>query len=424
MKWIAIKNISKLPSQTGVYLLAGPKEILYIGKAVNIKNRVKTHFQRPTFRDTLFLNQIKKIGYLVTNSEIGALLLESQLIKKYQPKYNIMWKDDKKYFYVVFTKEKLPRILLTHQPIESTSKKLKVGTCIGPFVDGKALKHTLRLLRRIFPYYTQSKHPLVPCSWCHLGLCPGPNPNVRQYKKNIRAIKNILRGKKDSLLNKLKKEMLSASKKQQYEKAAQLRNQIQNLISVIENAKIIYLATEIPQNQKPNWLETQKQLKNILKIKKNIHRIEAYDISDIQGQQATGSMVVFIDGKPDKKSYRKFKIKLAEQPNDTAMISEVIERRLSHLEWPLPEVMLIDGGKGQLNSAIKARNKSLKNKKIKIIALAKKQNQLFIEGSKEPIWLKDCPADIANLILHLRDEAHRFAKTYHQKLREIDIKNR
>ena len=181
IKWFSAKNLTLLPVKTGVYLFASGKQILYIGKATNIKSLVKNHFQQPTFKDALFVGQISRVGYIKTNSEIEALILESQLIKKYRPKYNVIWKDDKNYFYVVITREKLPRIYITHQPFvasspqviptlrvvrleqdlrplykrdEGTERNEVQTTYIGPFVDGKALKRTLRFVRRIFPYYT------------------------------------------------------------------------------------------------------------------------------------------------------------------------------------------------------------------------------------------------------------------------------
>lgn len=239
--------------------------------------------------------------------------------------------------------------------------------------------------------------------------------------------------------------MALASKKQHYERAAELRNQISALENVMENARII--AWENPQDQCLNfqaytyflrggWKAIENELKKILGIKRRISRIEVYDIANIQGQQATGSMVVFVDGKPAKDLYRKFRIRLPAKPNDVAMIKEVVARRLRHEEWNLPDAMLIDGGRAQLNAATAAKNESLKYLsksdgrqkltnilEIKAAALAKKHNELFIEGRKKPILLKNCPQDVANLILRLRDEAHRFSRAYHHHLRSKTLRD-
>jgi excinuclease ABC subunit C len=425
--------LASLPRKIGVYLFRGKGGILYIGKANTIRERVKHHFLQPSFRDRFFTNQITKVGYLITDSEVKALLLESQLIKKYQPKYNVMWKDDKNYFYVAITQHKLPRVFITHQPstiAKIINRKSKVhkdsqragAHYIGPFIDGNALKKTLRFLRQVFPYFTQKNHPLTPCPWCHLQLCPGPNPSLKEYRKNIKNIIQVLGGKKTSVLRKLQQEMKEAAKKQEFERAAKIRDQILALENVFSHAKVLSWEQDEKLTQKQLeqslWEKTQAALQKILKIKKPISRIEACDIANIQGQQATGSIVTFINGKPAKDFYRKFKIKISGKPNDPAMIAEILSRRLSHQEWGMPDIILVDGGITQLNAAIRIKNrKSNANDQYKIIALAKRHNELFIEGRKTPLLLKNCPQDVAKIILHLRDEAHRFARKYHHELR-------
>ena len=203
-------------------------------------------------------------------------------------------------------------------------------------------------------------------------------------------------------LKDLKKEMKKASKAQDFELASQLRDKVVSLEKVLRNSKIISDHL-VPRSGPWDWLG------------RKISRIEAYDISNIQGKLATGSMVVFINGKPDNSLYRKFKIKISGKPDDTAMIKEVLTRRMKHKEWPLPDLFLIDGGKGQLSTA----KKVIKN--IPVAALAKRNNELFIENQKNPVLLKNMPREISDLILQLRDEAHRFAITYHKKLRKIDL---
>jgi excinuclease UvrABC nuclease subunit len=312
-------KIGRLPKTVGVYCFKNKGKVLYIGKAANIRQRVKQH------KD--LLGSAEKIGYIKTDSEIGALILESKLIKKYQPKYNVAWKDDKNYFYIGITKEEFPRIFITHQTKDKNTEY------IGPFVDGKSLKQTLKELRKRSPYRTcknlpTGKKAIRPCLWYHLGQCLAP-----------------------------------------------------------------CLFADIFQAR----------------------HIEAYDVSNIQGKEATGSMVTFIDGKPDKNLYRRFKIKFVDGPNDVAMLKEVLSRRFKHQEWTYPDLILIDGGKAQLNAAISAAKRY--KLKAKITALAKRNNELYIQGSKRPVLLKNLPRETFNLMLRLRDEAHRFAISYHHKLR-------
>jgi len=225
----------------------------------------------------------------------------------------------------------------------------------------------------------------------------------------------IFKRGKTKTLGDLKKEMKIAAKNQNFELAAKIRDQISALEKVMSHARIFEPFQISPIE---NWSPIQKELKKILKTKKGITRIEAYDISNIQGEVATGAMVTFINGHPDKNFYRKFKINIAGKPDDVAMLKEVLSRRLKHPEWPYPDLMLIDGGKPQLNVAVKSKFQNTKSKNIKIIAIAKQKNELFIEGQKKSILLKSLPREIFNLILQLRDEAHRFAQSYHHKLRK------
>jgi excinuclease ABC subunit C len=435
-KFIEKNKILRLSKNSGVYVFKKDRKFLYIGKASNLRERVKNHFSQLAYRDSLFVNQVDKVGFIKTDSEIEALILEANLIKKYQPKYNVIWRDDKNYFYVGITKEDFPQVFITHQPKPQTTNYKLQTEYVGPFVDGKALKETLKALRKVFPYRTCNPPaggiPKHPCLWYHLDRCPAPcliKPEISGFKEKIRNesqrntknLTGILQGKRNQVLKKLKREMKKASNLEDYEKAAKIRNQIAALEKVLAHAKIF----EPQPFQKIDWPQIQKTLQQILKTNKVISRIEAYDISNIQGEAATGSLVTFVRGLPDKNFYRKFKIKIVGKPNDIAMIKEVLKRRLKHLEWGLPDLILIDGGKAQLNAVVKSKanppSGRPKAKKIKVLAIAKKKNELFLESQKKPILLKTLPREIFNLILELRDEAHRFAISYHRKLREIDI---
>jgi excinuclease ABC subunit C len=436
-KFISKENIPKLPEEAGVYaFFATPKRncgdgLLYIGKAINIRERVKNHFLQPTFRDNLFIDQINNVGYIKTDSEIEALLLEAKLIKKYQPKFNVVWRDDKNYFYVGMTNEAYPQIFITHQPkLSVKSYRLKVQH-VGPFVDGKALKETLKFLRKVFPFRSCRFVPKKSCLWYHLGRCPAPCtlesgvmdvPAIKKIvekeaRKDAASLFKILSGKKSQVLKNLKKEMAGAAQSQDFEKAKKIRDKIFSLEKVLQNARIF---SQLPISQNSSWPKAQEILSKITGVK-TISRIEAYDISNIQGQLAVGSMVVFVEGLPDKSLYRKFKIHIAGKPDDFAMLKEVLTRRFGHPEWNFPNLILIDGGKGQLNIAINSKLQNPNYKNIKILAIAKRNNELYIEGKKKPILLKILPREISDLILYLRDEAHRFAIAYHKKLRQVDF---
>ncbi len=433
LKFVKKSDIEKLPKTAGVYCFAdiGTSDVpIYIGKAANIKNRVKNHFQQPSYRDNLFVNKVNKIGYLKTNSEIEALILEANLIKKHQPKFNVMWRDDKNYFYVAIekNKQKIPYVYITHQP-KIKADRVPISIQVGPFTEGIALKKTLRFLRKVFPYYTAKKHPKVKCTYCHLDLCPGPYPDLPEYKKNIKKLILILKGKKIRVLSQLKKEMQQASKLQNFEKAAKLRDRIYNLQNIMSHTHVINNETNL--STLSTGVRKNHAIAYFLRTPTfRINRTECYDISNIQGKQATGSMVVFVNGKPDKNQYRKFKIRLAaclpagrEKPNDIAMLKEVLKRRFSHPEWPYPDAILVDGGKAQLNAALEIKKlknyfKNYKIKNIKILAIAKGRQELYIEGQAKPIPLKQLPQDAYNLIKHLDDEAHRFALSYHKTLRK------
>ncbi len=445
----------RLPKTAGVYVFKDNKQLLYIGKAVNIKKRVKNHFQQPTYRDNLFLDKITKVGYIKTDSEIEALLLEAKLIKKYQSKFNVLWRDDKNYFYVGITKEDFPAVFITHQPLRQAQGKPKLKiNYIGPFVDGSALKQTLKVLRKVFPYRTCRILSKRPCLWYQLNRCSAPclvksdlskqiPTSYRKMKKecqeNIKNLKQILQGKKKQTLKDLKIEMKEAALLKRFERAVQIRDQIISLERILSHALLRASFAEVatkaeqglrtgkakviesPEIQERQWDSIQKIIQKITNSKIEISRIEAYDISNIQGKEATGAMVTFVKGLPDKNYYRRFKIRIAGKPNDTAMIKEVLRRRFLHPEWRYPDLILIDGGKAQLSAALSCKLQNADYKLIKIVALAKKNNELYIEHIKKPILLKSLPREIFNLILQLRDEAHRFALRYHLKLRRKEL---
>ena len=424
-------KLKKLPTSPGVYFFKDKTgQIIYIGKAGNLRNRVRSYFNKGAkffnAAKLKMLTEITDIEILETDSEISALITESQLIKKHKPKFNVLMRDSKNYLFVIFTKDKFPKIIPTHQ---TTNYKLPTTNYIGPFTDPGAVRATLRLLRNIFPYCACKQKHHAKCLNAHLGKCLAycclknsptdvQHPMLDIYKKNIRAIKNILSGQSRLVLRSLKKEIKAAIKKNDFEKAGQLKNQIENLESVLNHAHVLEkdykTAPPIFQDIKPNF--------KLLGFKKDPQRIEMYDISNFQGSEAVGAMVVFSpdkDGhyKPNKNEYRHFKIKTVTGINDPAMIAEVIKRRLAHSDWPLPQLIIVDGGRTQLNAAIK----SLGHKKIRIVSLAKKLEEISLPDKKEPIPAGKFGQNIKHLFQAIRDEVHRFAVSYHRKLHHQKI---
>ena len=412
-------KISLLPKKSGVYAFFDRKNVLYIGKAKNIRERIKNHFFQPSFQDNLFIDKVKRVGYLVTNSEIEALILESKLIKKYQPKFNILWRDDKNYFYLAKTKEDFPRIFITHQP-----KKDNLDY-IGPFVEGRALKTALNSLRRVFPFRSCKKFPKRACLWYQLDRCLAPcliksesfslkaKEIKKESKRNAKNLFLVFQGKKRKVLKDLEKEMKKYAKKEEFEKAAKIRDQIEALKRVLSHSFIFFLPKSF------SWSEIEEKIKEILGKKEKIERIEGYDVSNIQGKEATGSLVCFIKGKKAPKWYRRFKIK-TKGPNDPEMIKEVLLRRAKHSEWPEPDLVIIDGGKAQLNFALKAKKRNF-FKKTKFLAVAKGKKELFIEGQKKAISLNNLSQSVSNFLLEVITQAHKFGIFYHRKLREKKI---
>ena len=438
------KQISALPHQPGVYLFydrAG--RLLYAGKSGSLRARVQSYF-RADFAVNNAAKQalvplISRIKHRVTDSEIEALILEANLIKKLKPRFNRLMRDDKSYRWVAMTRETFPKVFITHEPklLPATEPK-KVGKTwpsgpertlflarkraefIGPFTEGRALKEALRALRRIFPYCTCLKPHKKPCLNSQLKLCPGycclkkelriKNEELR-YLINIKNLKAVLMGRKNALVKSLTEEMKAASKAKQFEKAASFRDQIRALASLVRHKNVIR-AGFASAVLKP--LKVQSRLLPFDPMA--LPRVEGYDISNIQGRFATASMVVFSLGEPSKAEYRKFKIRLRATPNDYAMLQETLLRRLKHPEWPLPQLFLIDGGAGQRSAAaavLKARRLSLP-----VFSLAKREALLYTENLKPPAALNDLPPAWAHFFIRLRDEAHRFAVKYHRYLRE------
>ncbi|MEK7148908.1 MAG: GIY-YIG nuclease family protein, partial [Patescibacteria group bacterium] len=321
-----LQKPKKIPENPGVYIFRDRvKRPLYIGKAASIKRRLASYFQS-TISDRIMRlrEEAYSLSFETTETEFDALIREAELIKKHRPKFNILMRDDKNYYYIVFTNEVFPRIFVTHQPESRSAKNI-----IGPFTEGRALFMILRLLRKLFPYCTCKRPHKRPCVNSEMGRCFGFCCTLRSkkndvaertvYKKSIQSIRNILSGKSRTLLRELKKEMTGAAKEKRYEKAGEIRNQYLGLQSIISHRHII-------QDRNPFIFRRAKEsseLRHILKRENPVARIEGYDISNISGKEATASRVVFIDGKPEKSEYKRFKIRF-KGISDFDMLKEVM----------------------------------------------------------------------------------------------------
>lgn len=424
-----IKELNKLSQLSGIYkFIDNNGTTLYIGKAINLKKRVASYFQKkPLDKKTEnLIKQITRIDTIEVQSEFEALLLEAKLINTVKPKYNVIWKDDKHYIYIKITKEEFPRILFARKPEQ------KDGIYFGPFPSKLIVTDLLHYLRPIFPYCTQPRHVKKACFYTHIGLCNPCPANIKKlsgeeyrearnlYLKNIRQIKSLLSGSINPVRKYLIKQMENASKSNDFELAANYRDKIETLEYLIHNYHPAQEYIDNPQLSVLLWNKERDELRDLLApyfaLTNSVEKIECYDISNISGKLGAGSMVTFRKGLPDKNYYRRFQIRSKNKPDDFAMLSEIMRRRLNHPEWELPDVFVIDGGKPQLIALMKV----LKNYKINIplIGLAKEQEEIVIPHQNTFIKLKlPSRSSALALVLRLRDEAHRFAHKYHEYLR-------
>jgi len=382
-------QVKNFPNSSGVYLMrdcAGT--IIYVGKATSLKERVRSYFASDLLDKTRKqMLEVTSIEYQETDSALEALFLESALIKKYAPKYNIKERDDKSKMYVHITREEYPRIELVRE--NDLHELAKSPILYGPFLSSKSVSDALELIRKIVPFRSCRSLPSKKCLYGYIGLCDAPcigKIESTQYRKNIRLVRDFFEGKKARVLSSLKKELEASAKKLEFERAAKVRDQIYALNHLKEMFMI--------SRDNPTTV---------------FSRIEGYDISNISGVYAVGSMVVFIDGISEKSEYRKFKIKWVKGANDTAMMKEILIRRFRN-DWPHPDLILVDGGRGQVNAATDV----LKNLKLNIpvIGLAKGPDR----KKDEVITNQVLPRKDIVIFKQVRDEAHRFAKGYYEKL--------
>jgi excinuclease ABC subunit C len=418
-------SIRKLPNTPGVYLFKNKtNNVLYVGKAINLKKRVKSYFDKKIkeTRITLLLKEAFKIDFEAVNSEIEALLLEARLIKAYRPKYNIILKDDKRYLYLGITKELFPRVFLLRQP----EKDVELLDWFGPFPSAGSLREVFRLLRRIYPYRTCKNLARKTCLYYELKLCPGlcRYPDTKGYLKTITNIRKFMNGRIGFLLKNTEKEMEQAVQILNFEEAQRLKIKIQSIENIIGNFKRMPESESIKRQL--DWL--RKILAKYQGIEAIfIHRLEAYDVSNLGRKIIVGSMVVFVDGEPANSGYRRFNIR-ARFGGDYEGIKETLERRLNHSDWLLPQLIVIDGGKPQVSAAYEAL-KHHSQTEIALLGMVKGEETIVIpviEKSRLVGWklMKKSNKNIGLPILqHARDEAHRFAHRYYSKLNQLQTKD-
>lgn len=434
------KIITTVPHTPGVYqFLDRQNEVLYVGKAKDLKNRLSQYAKGDTVpeKTRFMLAAAHTVKTIQTASEFDALLLEAKLIHDLQPKYNVIAKDDKSPLYIVLSlHEKLPHVELRRKPSASTPEPKNIY--IGPFQSGKVARELLRHLRRSVPFCTQKRRTGVPCFYTHIGLC-NPCPSVimkvtdqamrttlvHQYRSNVMRLRDILTGKSAAILRQLEHEMQSAARVGKFENAAHIRNQIHNLQFLLEKRydPSFYL-TDTNIGEQIGEHQTQPLLTSLQPIYPaltRLSRVECFDISNISGTSATGSMVVATNGIIDTSQYRKFRIQMPGRPNDGAMMGEMLTRRLNHPEWPEPDLIVVDGGKPQVQAAIqavKATGATTQKREAAIIGLAKRREEIVVRKD-DAFRIIRLPLTHPGLQLlqRLRDEAHRFAITYHRLLR-------
>ncbi|HTB49220.1 MAG TPA: excinuclease ABC subunit UvrC [Verrucomicrobiae bacterium] len=431
-------KLDDLPKAPGVYFHKDKTgAIIYVGKAAVLRNRVRQYFQKSRGRDAkteALVTEIADIDWMVVESELEALFLEAEMIRRYMPRYNILLRDDKAMSYIRIDYDSdYPTVGTTRRPLDDGAQYF------GPYFSTLAVRQSLKLLRRVFPFATKRQIGQKRATLhYHLGLDPGleeGKTNLEDYRANLRKLMAVIKGKRKTIVKELEADMKRASKASNFELAAKLRNQLFALQGL--DKQVIFSDKEFLDISKDHALN---ELVNLLSIDKFPRRIEGYDISHQQGSDVVASMVVFTNGVSDKAEYRKFKTKI-NQNNDFYNMNETLKRRLAERNrkaWGVPSLVLIDGGKGQLDAAIKARDEQGCTE-IPFIGLAKREEQIVIQKGKSNVTLNEQAlhalggfatesddfilinlphnTNLVKLLQRIRDESHRFAVSYHSILK-------
>lgn len=432
-------RLKELPKEPGVYFhknAAG--EIIYIGKAAKLNNRVRHYFQKSRLRDPktdALVSEISTVDWTVTETELDALFLEAELIRRYQPKYNILLRDDKSLTYIrISYTSPHPTVTTTRRPLDDSA------VYFGPYMSMRTVRRALKYLRKVFPFSTHTPpYPKRACLQAQLGLCPGlevGQTSLDEYKKDLDRLMQYLRGGRSSLMKDIEASMQQAAAAMDFESAAKYRNQLTALRRLRQ--EIIFSDKESIDIEKD---EALVGLVELLGLAAPPRRIEGFDISHMHGTDTVASMVVFMHGLPDKAAYRKFKMKLPGN-DDFLHMHEVISRRFKRAHqkaWAAPDMCVIDGGKGQLQAAVRAYQESAVSAEVIFIGLAKRYEEIvvykkhpygtvqkqyahsigaYIQES-EDFYTISIPAShpIVKLLQRIRDESHRFAVSYHSVLK-------
>ncbi len=433
------EKLKELPSRPGVYFhkdRAG--EIIYVGKAARLNNRVRQYFQKSRLRDPktdVLVAEIADTDWMVVDSEIEALFLEAEMVRRYMPRYNILLRDDKAMSYIRIDYDSdYPTVSVTRRPLDDGARYF------GPYSSTTAIRQALKVLRRVFPFATrripgQKRATLQ----YHLGLDPGleeGRTSLQDYRASLRKLISVIEGKRTAVEKELEKDMKRAAREQRFEDAARLRNKLLLLQNI--SKQVIFSDKEFLDISKDHALAEMVELLHLADFPR---RIEGYDISHMQGTNVVASMVVFTHGVSDKGEYRKFKTR-KEHNNDFFNMHETITRRLSEKNlkaWGKPSLLLIDGGKGQLDAALRARDEQ-GLPTLPCIGLAKREEQIVIHREKSNVALDDGvlqrlggwktlteefilvnlphSTNLVKLLQRIRDESHRFAVTYHSVLKQ------
>lgn len=430
-----VRNLPKLP---GVYLYRDEKnKIIYVGKAKDLKSRVSSYFVENIItgsKTKALVEKIMDMDFIEVKSELEALLLEAELIKRYRPKYNISLKDDKSYKLIGVFNEKMDGdvlpVIRTIRAYKDKNLKMK-GSLYGPYPVGVDVNYVLRSLRRIVPFRDCSPAKFhkyrklgSPCLYGHIGLCSAPcvgRISPEDYRKSISYIKKFLSGDSKKLMNELTSKMNKASKAENFEEATYYRNIIKKYESVAYTFKSVSSYIENPNLMEDIRNEALTELKEKIPVLNKLPvRIECFDIANISGKSATASMTVSLNGKLANSEYKRFKVKTKDTPDDFWMIREVLRRRFKHEDWDKPDLVVIDGGKGQVSVAMEVLNELSID--MPLVGLAKRFELIVYKEGEE---FKELELERTNeglkLLQKLRDEAHRFARRYHHLLRMKDL---
>lgn len=433
-------KLKQLPKEPGVYFHKDKTgKIIYVGKAAKLNNRVRQYFQKSRTRDPkteALVAEITDTDWMVVDSELEALFLEAEMIRRYMPQYNILLRDDKSMTYIRIDYDSdYPTVGTTRRPLDDGARYF------GPYLSTQSVRQALKILRKVFPYAVRKMPSQKRATlYYHLGLDPGleeGKTSLQEYRSNLRKMIAVIEGKRSVVIKELEKEMKQAAKDQHFELAAKRRNQVAHLKNL--NKQVVFSDKEFMDISKDHALS---ELIELLNISGYPRRIEGYDVSHMQGTDVVASMVVFTNGVSNKGEYRKFKTK-KDHNNDFYNMNETIRRRFSEKNvklWGMPDLVLIDGGKGQLDAALKARD-SFQGRTLEIpfIGLAKREEQIVIAKGRSGVDLNhqvlnklggfysetddfiliNVPhsSHLVKLLQRIRDESHRFAVSYHSTLK-------